>query len=386
MSRSRKKNGLDFKSPKLWIVIVAVVVIIALALALMISLGKNITYSSIELGVELVLPEGWEGRFTVEEADNRIQVYSKAVKDDGELQGLLFSIERLTGELITKEDIAQSPAPGKIIAQGNGYTYIGITPTDVQYPADNPEISEEYLSMSEKVPKILGNIRLIGNNYPKARNEGFKVVGSSHFTMEIPDSWSIELSDEAVMRWVLKENNLRVGDITFIPHFTVKEEEQGGAQKAYLQDEETRRKVRIALENSEASILDVMRGSFQFISGPFTSVDMEIAAQQYLMAGGRSVSGKIEEVVYYQGEIAVLFIKEMEYLQGEEANGSETLSVIPVSSGANVLPLAPPDSTNYKVYYFMNLDEFVEDYDYQSHLYKFIIGSDGEIKIILGAL
>lgn len=92
------------------------------------------------MGFALIFPEAWEGRYAIEESDSNISVYSKKVKDNTEFSGHLFSIVRLTGELITEEDAAQSPAPERITQKGNGYTFILRMPSDVQYPTENEEM------------------------------------------------------------------------------------------------------------------------------------------------------------------------------------------------------------------------------------------------------
>ena len=66
--------------------------------------------------------------------------------------GLLFSVDRQVGELITKEDIAQAAAPRKIVLQGNGYTYFVNLPSDVQYPVDDQTLSDEYTATRGRDP------------------------------------------------------------------------------------------------------------------------------------------------------------------------------------------------------------------------------------------
>src|SRR5690554_2628200 len=128
---------------------IAVLVIISILSALTLYTGciqdiekenDNISYSNNDLGFALIFPEAWEGRYVIEDYDNNIRVYSKKIKDNTEFPGHLFSIVRLTGELITEEDITKSPAPERIIQKGNGYTFILRMPSDVQYPPDNKEM------------------------------------------------------------------------------------------------------------------------------------------------------------------------------------------------------------------------------------------------------
>jgi hypothetical protein len=356
---------------------------------------NNITYSNNDLGFELSFPEDWDGKYFIEESDKSICVYSKKIKENTGLPGLLFSIVRLTGELITEEDIAQSPSPERIIQKGNGYTFILRIPSDVQYPPDNEEMFDEYKSMEKDVRTIAESILLIDNNIPDASNDGFKVVGSSFFTAEIPDSWLVEPVEGVAMTWDIKENDHYVGQIRFLPYFTDTDSEEfeiDGYLFAYLSDEELLRKVEINLKDryADKTVLDKITGSFEFIGGSFTSVDMETAAQQYIRAGGKKIFGKIEGVLFEEENPVSILIKEMEFFLDDNApNGFriETLSELPVEypvGRINVLPLAPPSFINYGTYYMPPIKDFIEKYDYEYYCYDFILGADGEIKMILG--
>jgi len=64
-------------------------------------------------------------------------------------------------------------------------------PSDVQYPMEE-ELSDDYIAMSKQISKVAKGIELLGNQKPQASNEGFKVVGSSFFTVEIPENWDIK--------------------------------------------------------------------------------------------------------------------------------------------------------------------------------------------------
>jgi hypothetical protein len=216
------------------------------------------------------------------------------------------------------------------------------------------------------------------------------------FTVEIPDFWQVEPVDDAAMTWSIKENSHYIGCIKIIPYYTDTGSEEfeigDGYLIAYLSDEEILRKVEILFKDGYAdkTVWDKITGSFELIGGPFTSVDMETAAQQYVRAGGKKVFGEIEGVHFEEGNPVSIFIKEMEFLQDEDAPNRfriETLSEIPVEypvGQINVLPLAPPSCTNFGTYYMPPIKDFLENYDYQYYLYDFIVGADGEIKMILG--
>lgn len=198
------------------------------------------------------------------------------------------------------------------------------------------------------------------------------------------------------MTWSIKENSHYIGWIRFIPYYTDTGSEEfeigDGYLFAYLSDKELLRKVEINLKDryADKTVLDKITGSFEFLGGPFTSVDMETAAQQYIRAGGKKIFGKIEEVTFEEGNPVSIFIKEIDFLFDDDApNGFriETLSEVPVEypvASIDVLPLAPPSFVTYETYYMPPLKEFIESYEYEYYFYDFIVGADGEIKMILG--
>ncbi len=189
------------------------------------------------------------------------------------------------------------------------------------------------------------------------------------------------------MIWEIKEDDYYIGWITFIPYFT-----ETDSERIVIEDEELLRKVVISLKDGYAdeSVLDKITDSLELVGGPFTSVDMETAAQQYIRAGGKKVFGMIENVKFEEGSPVSIFIKEMEFILDDDApNGFriETLSEVPVEypvGSINVLPLAPPHYNKCETYYMPQLKDFIENYNYKHYFYDFIVGADGEIKMILG--
>jgi hypothetical protein len=238
---------------------------------------------------------------------------------------------------------------------------------------------------------------LIGGNIPEAAHDGFKVVGSSFFTAEIPYDWQLEAIDGASMYWQIKKDGYSIGEIIFIPYFTHTESDEpeagDGVLYASLYDETLWRRVlmKVSVDHADKAILNKITGSFKIIDGPYTSVDMKTAAQQYIRAGGREIFGKIEGMVFAEKNPVGILIKKMEFLHDDEApNGFriEVLSEVPVeypvAPGANVLPLVPPSYNRHGTYYMPLLEDFIGNYDYEDFFYNFIVGADGEIKMILG--
>jgi hypothetical protein len=155
----------------------------------------------------------------IEETDNDFSVFSKKVYEEYEGAGRLFTIVRVVGELITEEDMKQGPIPQQIILKGNGYTYFMMRPSDVQYPADDEELSNDYKAMYEQISEIAKCISIIENQKPEAANEGFKVAGTSFFTVEIPNDWELKALEESTLRWSLySAGDNKVGEIELIPY------------------------------------------------------------------------------------------------------------------------------------------------------------------------
>lgn len=372
--------------------------------------AKNvITYENEALGFSLKFPKEWEDRYIIEELDDRIDVFSKKNYE----AGLLFSIRRIIGELITEEDMEREPVREQIILQGNGYTYFVRYPSDVQYPPDDEELSKEYESMYKQVSDILKSANILGDQYPKALNDGFKVVGSSFFTVEIPKKWEIHTFTEWPLLWELyisedkveDEKNShnqdstaavdKIGEIEMIPYH-IKEPDDDPRTTAYVTNEEIFRKARISLDIDvpNREIIDKIKDSFVFTRGPYTVVDLQTDAQRYFDSGGKKIFGQVEDFEMENGMPVAVRIKVMEFIKDgpndnnpngfhiEDLNKTERYSA---DLGVSVAPLVAPNYNTYGVYEVLPLDQaFIESHDFlKNSYYDFIIGSDGQLKIML---
>lgn len=373
-----------------------------------------IIYENEELGFSISFPKEWKDRYIIKEIDNRIEVSSKK---NFEFGGLLFTIERLIGELITEEDIERSPSKEVIILKGNGYTYIVRYPSDMQYPPDNEELIKEYKSMFEQIPSICKTIDILGNECPKASNEGFKVVGSSFFTMEIPKNWEIQTFTDWPLLWEIylandeikeneedwynqKDNTIvskmnKIGEIEIIPY---KSEELNYHEMTtvYITDEEIFSKVRISLDNnnSNGEIMGKIKDSFVMTGGFYNIVDLQTDAQRYLDGGGKKVFGKIESFEVEDEYPVAVQINVMDFIpDGPDDNNPNGFYIkdlnkrerYPADSGVSIAPLIAPNYNTYGVYEIFPLDQtFIESQQLlKDSFYYFIIGRDGQLKIML---
>lgn len=354
-----------------------------------------IIYENKDLGFSIGFPKEWEDRYIIEETDNGIAVISKKNHEFG---GLLFGIERLVGELITEEDVEQSPAKEEIILKGNGYTYIARYASDIQYSPDDEVLSKEYQEMFDQIPDILKSIDILGDQKPKALNEGFKVVGSSFFTVEIPNDWEIKAFEDWALLWELYAGKEKVGEIEMIPYHS-RESDDDKMTTVYIINEEIFRKARISLniDDSNGEIIDKIKDSFVIIGGPSTVVDLQTDAQRYLDNGGRKIFGQIKDFEFEKGNdlpVAII-INVMEFIpDGPDDNNPNGFSIKDLNksekysadSGVSIVPLIAPNYNSYGIYGIYLLEEaFIENYEHlKDFYYDFIVGSDEQLKFVLG--
>ncbi len=360
-------------------------------------------YENEALGFSLELPKEWKDRYVVEEWGNSVGFFSKKVYEQYNGMGLLFTIVRDVGELITEKDTQQAPQAQQILLQGNGYTYYMRLPSDVQYPMEE-ELSDDYIAMSKQISKVAKGIELLGNQKPQASNKGFKVVGSSFFTLEIPENWDIKQELLSDFTWYIYDETQKgeVGAITLVP-YDFGDESEGEYTSSYsgaqvlLYDDETLRGASIFLnpEIVKQEIIDTIKNSFSFVNGPFNIFDLQTQGKQYLAQGGKKVFGRIEDFEMENGEPVTVKINVMEFIpdgiddnnpNGFRIEDLDKIETYPLDIGAMVVPLVPPGNNSFKLYEMPLLDsDFIKKYDnYKYFYYDFIIGSDGKVKSVFG--
>lgn len=417
--KSRIKNVLNYKKPSFWIMILAVIIIVFV----LISFGtdpqkigeqsetvnnqnqgmdsefnaNNDNYKNEALGLSLNFPKEWEDKYSIEESENYISVFDKQIYDTGQ-GGLLFTINRTIGEMIAQQDMNMEPVPTKIILQGNGYTYFYRLPTDVNYPVNDEKLTKHYQEMSEQIDYAVQGISLLGEQKPIAANNGFKVVGSSYFTVEIPSEWDIKQL-EYLPIWDIYEGNNPVGWIQMLPYEveeSISESVDDNAIREYLYNEETLRKMNITLRGNYAdkSVMDKIKMSFKFTGGPFNVIDLQSTANLYIAKGCRNVFGMIDSFETENGNPRAVIVNVMELIpDGPDDNNPNGFRIenlkytetYTLDHGVNVAALAPPNYNSYEMYYMPLLDEnFIKNYDYKNYYFDFIVGSDGNLLVVLG--
>lgn len=238
---------------------------------------KVYTYENDNIGMALSFPIDWKNQCIVNETENGINVYHKETYEKYTETGLLFSIDRVVGELITDEDFSQDPAPQKILLQGNGYTFLLKMPTDIQYPLDDNELHKDYENLAEMIPTVCKTIYLIDMRSPKALNTGYKVVGTSFFTMEIPSEWEMELAEDS-LDWYIYDEKTMIGRVEHVPYHAGASIDEGIPENNtnYITEliTDSSRAYQIAFNKKKVSQtqMNKIKESFCFKSGPYAVV------------------------------------------------------------------------------------------------------------------
>ena len=394
-TKSRIKNVAGYRKPSSWLMIISLLVVVSVIIVLAVNPKKPISYENSELGFSLEFPSEWEERYVVEEHEDSVVIYCKKVYDEWEHEGgRLLTIQRQIGELIDEEDIAQSPAPAKMLLQGNGYTYYATFASDVQYPPDNSELAKEYLSLEEQLDLVCKSIALLGDTQPVAKNEGFKVLGTAFFKLEVPEDWDLKRAQDHPVAWDIWVDESNIGQIKMIPYNTEVIVENGSIDDyniARFADEYQRQAALIVHRDyADDAIMEKIKDTFEWTDGYFTVIDLMSNANIYVERGGTRLFGKIENVtIEDSGPISVEVtlserIADDQSPSGyrfEDLNETKTLTAdwIP-----NIVPLAPPDYTTYGRYDIYLLDTtFIEAHpDYKDFYYEFILDSGGNLTIL----
>lgn len=421
--KERVNNVLKYKKRKTWLIILLVVLVAVIIIALSVN-AKNkdtYTYESGKYGYKLELPDEWkdkvlisgipdEWRDGVQVSDEDVELFF-AKKADGSRGGHLFSIKREIGELITEEDVKQSPIPSQLLMHANGYTYYAIFPSDVQYDPEDKEETENYKSMNGKVEEILKTIKPYGDERPTASNERYKVVGNSFFTLEIPEDFEMEAG--GFLSWSLTKGGNSVGSLIMSQGRLSEEDKAGGANTAYMTKPDSTIYTCIAVNGDSIGedAFDVMKNTFSYKTSdvPATVLDYIDAAEQYIDLGGSRLFGKIIAISpVSHGENnegglqgAVTTVALMELVRDEsQPNGFKIVDLNEtriLESGyggysPDVIPLVPPNYNTFGAYDRYLLDEkFIEDYGdesktsyYKNFCYDFILHPDGTLLLISG--
>lgn len=113
-----------------------------------------------ELGLTLLLPDSWRGKYGVDMWDNgTCAVYVRSIHEgDGEWSGLgyLFYVARFADYPMTPEQVEQVDVPVayKYLMATSGGTYLLYRASDVQWDPEDPAQEGEYRTMESEISQI----------------------------------------------------------------------------------------------------------------------------------------------------------------------------------------------------------------------------------------
>ena len=124
----------------------------------------NTLYENTVFGFSYRIPKSWDGKYILVEYESSISFVHKETRAVyGEGTGLLFSVNRLFGEM-TKEQAEDQPWPAHFVAAENGFTYVVSRPGDIQYPAwesGDKTIANNYLKLERSVDKVVNSVGVL---------------------------------------------------------------------------------------------------------------------------------------------------------------------------------------------------------------------------------
>lgn len=116
-------------------------------------------YKNGKFGFSFTMPESWNGKYTVKEAEDGIYVYFKPIQPVRAYSGLLFAI--LKKGSIDESHFDTVGEPRNLEAKGILYIVGG--PTDLSFPDDNKEFGD-FTKLQKEVKDVVKTIKAINDN------------------------------------------------------------------------------------------------------------------------------------------------------------------------------------------------------------------------------
>lgn len=123
--------------------------------------SSRISYPGTEYtwnGITIIIPEEWEGKYTIKESKDDLAFFQKASVEKDETMGWLCSIS------VRKDYYNDIPGTTFIAYTKDGTFYYLTIPTDVTFFADNETIALEYMDMMKYCDWIAGSMRSTDTN------------------------------------------------------------------------------------------------------------------------------------------------------------------------------------------------------------------------------
>ena len=116
----------------------------------------------------VTLPGSWKGKYGITQGADYYTFYQQASKAKG-TGGTLFTISRY-------KDTSYRDLPDyEVLGTGNNAAFIFQKPTDVQFPADDAAVAQEYQSMASEVGTIKSGIKILVSGAGPAETEPIQI-------------------------------------------------------------------------------------------------------------------------------------------------------------------------------------------------------------------
>ncbi len=344
--------------------------VLVLVLALTACGSKDFkTYENKELGFSLDLPKSWEGKYLVEEDPDRDLVYFMHISNSRDYEnGMLFSIDRRVGGLITEEDIENGYVPGEIIGKEAGYTFIKGLPTDIQYGPEAVVDTKEYEEMRSELPDVLKTFKIGELKRPRGEEAGYIKEGSSFFLLDIREDWKLEKDKKNPFKWdVLNGDGKIIGSLEMVLYDS-QDQEEAGRKTAYKTQDEIFRKFRISLDKEYEKDLDLMARSLEILGDNYTALDGIYNLRTNLTDGGKSLVGRIKSL---EKDIKIVNKLELVVEDSGEVYSFE----------AEYPEIVPLEGETYGLYgvYLLGEDIIKKEGKLDKSLFEFIINKYGKL-------
>ncbi len=395
--KSRIKNVLNYKSPKIIVSALLFTLITVCGFSLLSNpIDKSIRIPLEKFEAEIIAPAFWKDRYSVEYNENSSN-YIVSQKDGG----VLFFLTREKGDLksVPSEWILGAYPGLKRVIYRNNYSYVFNTPTDVQAPIENGEAAvKEYSNMYESLNYIMGRFKTTSDSLPPVKNEGFISVGNSEFIMEVPKDFELKLSEDRKMLWHLLKNGKEAGILEFVEYFS---EEKTDSKTTYIKFDENFIKLRFNVYDNSVSeeLFNKMKDSIELTGhGFFSGVDVLALAKRYEQLGAERIICEIVnfEIGETNGYRRPMFINAKIKKLTTDAQGNQKLTdtgEIKKFSIENTFPtnllMSPPDFKEFDYWTINPLENYVDEngklpspFDKQNY---FFIVSKNEVKVILSS-